>query len=139
MAILPKDQPKPSGQPAPTEESKERYRLAQLAQQEKWREQAELMERHRAEANYGMATSARAPVVIRPPPVPPAKKSSPPASASSVYDLYRAASASQKAMAYEAMAKVLAPGAAATVPKGAFAMAPTPVKAMPSAPPAPGL
>ena len=46
-------EPKPSGPPAPTEESKEQYR--------RLREQAERTERHRAEANYGMATSARAP------------------------------------------------------------------------------
>ena len=52
-------EPKTSGPPAPTEESKERYRQAQLAQQERLREQAERMERHRAEANYGMATSAK--------------------------------------------------------------------------------
>ena len=49
-------EPKPSGPPAPTEESKERYRQAQLEQQERLREQAERLERHRAEANYGMAT-----------------------------------------------------------------------------------
>ena len=66
---IPEDQPKPSGPPALTEASKERYRLAQLAQEERLREQAELRERHMAEANYGMATSARPPLGIRPPPV----------------------------------------------------------------------
>ena len=85
-------EPKTSGPPAPTEESKERYRQAQLAQQERLREQAERMERHRAEANYGMATSARpaVPMVMGPPPVPKpsAKKASQPSGGDFV-NLYR--------------------------------------------------
>jgi len=56
------------------------------------REQAERMERHRAEANYGMATSARpaVPMVMGPPPVPKpsAKKASQPSGGDFV-NLYR--------------------------------------------------
>ena len=131
--------PKPSGPPAPTEESKERYRQAQLAQQERLREQAEAMERHRAEANY----RAPAPMDMGPPPVPKpsAKKASPPA-ANDIVNLYRSATASQKSMAYEAMVKMLGAGAAVApppgVPKGTFAMGPPPIKAMPPVPPGPG-
>ena len=139
------NEPKVSGPPAPTEESKERYRQAQLEQQERLREQAELRERHRAEANYGMATSASPPSPIamgpQPVPKPSAKKSSPPA-AGDLVNLYRSATASQKSMAYEAMAKMLCAGAVVApppaVPKGTFAMDPTPIKAMPPVPPAPG-
>ena len=104
------------------------------------------MERHRAEANYGMATSARAfpGAAMGPQPVPPkpsAKKSSPPA-AGDVVMLYRSATASQKSMAYEAMVKMLGAGAVVApppaVPKGTFGMGPTPIKAMPPVPPGPG-
>ena len=142
------NEPKVSGPPAPTEESKERYRQAQQMQQDRLREQAELMERHRAEANYGMATSARAfpGAAMGPQPVPPkpsAVKSSPPATAGDVVLLYRSATASQKSMAYEALVKMFGAGAGAgagvapspAVPKGTFGMAPPPIKAMPAVPP----
>ena len=106
--------PKPSGPPEPTEESKERYRQAQLAQQERSREQAE--RRHRSEAVAGEATSARPAA---------AKKTSQPSGGDFV-NLYRSLPVAQKNMAFDVMQKMLSDVNAA-------AMAPPP--AAPDAPP----
>ena len=80
--------PKPSGPPEPTQKSKERLKAAQLAQQERLKEQAGRLERHRAEANYGMATSARPSLMPPPEPKPAAEKSSQPSGGDFV-NLYR--------------------------------------------------
>ena len=111
----PDAEPKASGKaPEPSKEALLRLEEAQEARNQRLEEQER--QRHAAEANIGLPTSAKPPV---------AKKET-------LVNLYNAASEEGKQLAYNAMAKALAkePALAPALPK-----IETPVKAMPPLPP----
>ena len=111
----PDAEPKASGKaPEPSKEALRRLEEAQEARNQRLEEQER--QRHAAEANIGLPTSAKPPV---------AKKET-------LVNLYNAASEEGKELAYNAMAKALAkePALAPALPK-----IETPVKAMPALPP----